>query len=106
MDVIGGRTNVSSAVLHLKVTPVEPLSLLVDGHYFARPERGADRKHGGAGGEIDANVVYAIGKGASLRGLYGVFLPNEDFWSKKSPDPANAGTPLHYVEVQFGYVFK
>jgi hypothetical protein len=106
MDVMGGRTNVSSAVLHLAVLPVEPLAIALDGHYFARPELGTDGKHGGAGGEIDTNVVYTIGKGATLRGLYGVFLPNEDFWSKKAPDRTNAGTPLHYVEVQFGYVFK
>jgi hypothetical protein len=106
MDVIGPRTNVTSGVLHLKAVPVEPLTITVDGHYFARPQKGTDKKHGGVGGEIDTNVAYAIGKGASVRGLYGVFLPNEDYWSTKSLTPDDAKDPIHYVEVQFGYVFK
>jgi hypothetical protein len=106
MDVIGARTNVTSGVLHLKAVPVEPLTISVDGHYFARPQKGADGKHGGVGGEINAGVAYAIGKGAYVRGLYGVFLTNEDFWSKKSADPKDAGDPMHFVEVQFGWGFK
>ncbi len=105
MDVMGPRTNVLSGVLHVKYA-IEPVTFLLDGHYFARPKRGADHKHGAVGEEIDFNVAYAIGKGFSLRGLYGVFLPNEDFWTPKSPDKGAAGDPLHFFELQFGYELK
>jgi hypothetical protein len=58
------------------------------------------------GGEIDTGLLYAIGGGASLRGMWGVFLPNETFWGPKSTSPDFAGDPLHFLEIQFGLDFK
>jgi hypothetical protein len=104
-DIAGGRSNVASAVLHLKAA-FEPLTIGVDAHYFSRPEAGPDDQDGAVGSEIDTNVLYAFGGGASLRGMYAIFLPNEDFWEPKSTSPDVAGDPLHYFELQFGYDFK
>lgn len=104
-DIIGGRTNVASAVLHLKIAPAKPLTLSFDGHYFTRPQAGADGKDGSAGQELDTQVLYAIGGGAALRAMYGVFVPNEGFWEAKATSPDVAGDALHFFELQFGYNF-
>jgi hypothetical protein len=106
MDVIGPRTNILTAVLHLKYAIVEPLTLSVDGHFFSRPEAGADDKDGTVGEEVDVNLAYAIGKGFSVRGLYGIFLPSEDFWETKVTEAGAEGDALHYFELQLGYDFK
>lgn len=106
MDVIGPRTNIASAVLHLNVAALDPLLLALDLHHFSRLEPGADGKDGTVGQELNFNALYTIGAGASLRGLYGIFLPDEGFWETKAPDPDEAGDALHYVEVQFSYEFK
>lgn len=106
MDVFPQRTNVTSGVLHVKYEASKAFMASVDAHYFARPEAGADGRSGGAGGEIDTNLVYTIGGGASLRGLYGIFLPNTTYWEPKATSPDFAGDPLHFVEVQFGLELK
>jgi hypothetical protein len=106
MDVFPTRKNVMSAVLHLKVQAAEAWTLLADAHYFSQPEAGADEKDGSIGAEIDTQVAYAIGGGATLRGLYGVFLPTESYWEPKSTSADVAGNPLHYFELQFGIDFK
>jgi hypothetical protein len=106
-DIIGPRTNVASGVLHLSYKPVEAFVFSVDGHYFSRPQAaGADQKDGAIGAEIDANVLYAIGKGASVRAMHAIFLPNEDFWQAKSQTPGDASSAMHFFELQFGYEFK
>jgi hypothetical protein len=105
-DIVGPRTNVASAVLHLKYTPVEPLTLFLDAHHFSRLEALADATEGAMGQEIDTQVLYAIGKGASLRGMYAIYFPDQDFWTPKSESPAAAREALHYFELQFGYEFK
>jgi hypothetical protein len=80
--------------------------LAVDGHYFGRVQAGSDLRDGGIGGEVDVNVGYAIGGGAMVRGLYGVFVPNKTFWEAKSTSPEVADDALHFVELQFGLEFK
>jgi hypothetical protein len=35
-----------------------------------------------------------------------VFLPSGGFWEPKVPNPDEAGDPIHFLEVQFGYDFK
>jgi hypothetical protein len=111
-DVIGPRTNITSAVLHLKYQAGKTWSFMADAHYFSQPKKGAlaaagtDQKKGAMGEEIDLYTVYAIGRGADLKGLYGVFLPNEDYWTAKSTSDDVAGNPIHYFEVQFGIDFK
>jgi hypothetical protein len=106
MDVFPTRTNVVSGVLHLKLQASEAWAVMVDGHYFARPQAGPDGRDGGMGGEIDTGLLYAIGGGATLRGMWGVFLPNKTFWEPKSTSPDFAGDPLHFLEIQFGLDFK
>jgi hypothetical protein len=93
-------------VLHLEYAIVDPLTIRVDGHFFARPQAGADDKDGTVGEEVDMNLAYAIGKGFSVRGLYGIFFPNEDFWETKVAEVDAAGDALHYFELQLGYDFK
>lgn len=106
MDVIGPRTNVLSAALHASYAATEALKIMLDAHYFRRPERNAAGKRGTVGRELNLNVAYALGGGASLRGLYGVFLPRQGFYTSASVTPEDAGRTMHYVEAQFGYDFK
>jgi hypothetical protein len=106
MDVLPQRTNVVSGVLHLKYQPTKEWLVMLDGHYFGRPKPGADGRDGGIGGEIDTGVGYTIGGGASVRGLYGVFVPTKAFWEPKSTSPEVADDPLHFVEVQLGLELK
>jgi hypothetical protein len=106
-DVVGPRTNVASGVLHLSYAASEALKFGLDAHYFSRLEPGADGKDGSMGSEFDTNVGYAIGGGASIRGMYAIFLPNEGFWeTKPNVDPEEVGDPIHYFELQLGYDFK
>lgn len=105
-DVVGARTNVLSGVLHIQVSPAEPLKLSLDAHYFSRPEATAADQDGSMGSEFDLNALYAFGGGASVRGMYALFLPTEDYWEPQSTSPEVAGDPIHYFELQFGYDFK
>jgi hypothetical protein len=105
------RTNMVSAVLHLKYAITSSFTALLDAHHFSRPEANAAGKRGTLGQEIDTQLLYAVGGGFGVRGLYGIFLPNADYW-EDSDTPngplarSDANAPLHYVEVQIGYDFK
>ncbi|HEX6274626.1 MAG TPA: alginate export family protein [Polyangiaceae bacterium] len=105
-DVIVPRTNITSAVLHLKAQPTEAWSLMADAHYFAQPEKDALETDGSLGSEIDVFTTYAIGRGAELKALYGVFLPAEEYWLPRATSEDVAGNPIHYFELQFGIDFK
>ena len=77
MDLVGGRTNVMGAVVHLlyKVNPQWRIS--IDGHMFMRAEvpEGADST---LGYEIDNGVVYLIGGGLKLRLGFDIFIYAND----------------------------
>ena len=106
-DVVGPRTNVASAILHLTYAASEALKLGFDANYFSRIEAGPDGKDGAMGSEYDTNVGYAIGQGASVRGMYAFFVPNKGYWeSKPGVDPDSVGDTIHYFELQLGYDFK
>jgi hypothetical protein len=105
-DVLVPRTNIMSAVLHLKYQPAKSWSFMVDAHYFTQPETDALDTDGALGSEIDAFFTYAIGGGADLKGLYGVFLPAEDYWLPRATSEDVAGNPIHYFELQLGIDFK
>lgn len=101
-DVIGVRTNIVSANVKLtgKITDTTMLSL--DGHLFSRLEeaglgRSPDATSDLAGYEINAQVMQKIGQYAYARGLYGVFLTNEDHYGTSE-------TP-QFVEIQAGLKF-
>jgi len=106
MDVIGPRTNIVSGVLHVTFAASDALKLALDAHYFSRPEANAAGKDGAVGTELNLNAAYAFGGGASLRGMYGVFLPDEEFWTSGAVAAAEAGESMHFFELQFGYDFK
>lgn len=105
MDIVGGRTNIMAGALHLAYAPIEPLKLSVDAFYFKRPEMPSGRE-GSMGSEIDSQVLYALGGGASVRGMYGVFLPKKEHWESATVSAENAEKAMHYFEMQFGYDFK
>jgi len=96
-DVTGGRSNVGSGVLHLMAKPLPQLTIKLDTHLFMRPEAGGlDNLLGGEG---DLNVIWTPGAGFRVRGMYGLFIPNEGFWG--------AGIdPVHYLEIEVGYTLN
>ena len=49
------------------------------------------------GGELNAQLVQKIGKWGMVRGLYGAFLANEDYFG--------VGDAAHYCEIQGGIKF-
>lgn len=100
------RTNVGSAVLHLTLKPTTELTFQIDGHVFTRMEAMAPMaKDGGfAGAEVDTGVAYALGKGLSLKALYGVFAPNEDFYPQGAV--ADDEKLAHYLELELRYDLK
>lgn len=101
MDVIGDRTNVASGNLKLMRPITQSLDARIDGHVFFRIEDGAfgspEADAGFAGTEVDAQLTQALGKFASIRALYGVFIPTSGHY--RQDDVA------HYFEMQSGVVF-
>lgn len=106
MDIIGTRTNIASGVLHVAYAASDALKLALDAHYFYRPEANAAGRDGSVGSELNLNAAYSFGGGAAVRGMYGIFLADEDFWTAGAAMANDAGDPLHFFELQFGYEFK
>ncbi len=100
MDVIGSRTNVGSTNLKVTQNLGTSLKAQLDAHVFTRLEDGGLGSVSGAGlagTEIDTQLGYMLGKYASVRGLYGLFIPASGHYA--SDDLA------HYVEVEAGVRF-
>jgi hypothetical protein len=99
------RTNVMSGVLHVTAKPSATLTLQLDGHIFTRPQPifGQD---GFAGAEIDAGITYALGKGLNLKGLYAIFVPNEDMYPQGMMAGMLEEEPAHYLELELRYDLK
>lgn len=97
-DVMGARSNVVSGVLHLTGKPIPQLQINLDTHVFARPERGAAPDNY-AGTEGDLNVIWRPGLGFRARAMYALFVPNAGFF-------AMGTDPVHYLEVELGYVLE
>lgn len=93
-DVIGPRTNVAGAVLHLAFAPTPTLRLYADGHLFVRPED-TTVEAGFAGVEGDVGGAYAIGEGLAVRTSYSLFLPDEDRYGTSDP--------VHFWELELRY---
>ena len=96
-DVAGARTNIYSGVLHLQYKVAERTMAKLDGHVFARPHR-VNGATGYAGSELDAQLIHTLGKGLKLRGLYAVFLPDEDIYG--------VSDPAHFLEIELRYDLK
>lgn len=99
MDVMGARSNVASGVLHVSASPMADVKIMLDAHMFSRLEDAGMRQSGMAGFEVDAGLVYALGAGLNVRGLYGVFVPGKDVYG----DDAD---PAHYVEIELRHDLK
>lgn len=91
MDVMGARSNVASSVLHVTASPTADVKIMLDAHVFSRLEDAGIRQSGMAGFEKDTGLVYALGAGLNVRGLYSLFVPGKDVYG----DDAE---PAHYVE--------
>lgn len=102
MDVIGFRTNILSANLTADVKLTKSTTFQVAGHIFQRMEenglgRAVDASSDYAGAEVDAQLMQKIGAAGHVRGLYGIFLPNEDHYGTSEA--------IHYTEIQAGLKF-
>lgn len=97
-DVMGARTNVVTGVLHLTGKPIPQLQINLDVHVFGRPERGAAADNY-AGTEGDLHVIWRPGAGFRARAMYALFVPNGGFF-------AMGTDPVHYLEVEVGYVLE
>ncbi len=103
-DIIGGRSNVAGPIARVGLKLPHDIALKLDGHFFFRP---ADRAttapdgtvstidSGYSATEIDTSLVYGIGKGLKLRGMYALFLPSSDQFPSTDP--------VHYLEVELRY---
>ncbi len=90
------RTNVMSGVMHLQGKVTESIKLNIDSHLFLRPEaQVAGGATGLAAAEIDIETVYTLAKGLNLRGMYAMFLPQDDFYVSTDT--------VHYLEIELGY---
>ena len=100
-DVIGIRSNVGSAVLHVKYSGLASWVFKLDQHIFFRPET-VDNQEGFAGAETDVNVIYKIGRGMTVRGLYAFFVPGSDHFFVEG----TAGDDVvHYGELQYTFAY-
>lgn len=97
-DVMGARSNVVTGVLHLTGKPIPELQINLDVHGFARPERGAAADNY-AGTEGDLHLIWRPGGGFRGRAMYALFVPNGGFF-------AMGTDPVHYLEVEVGYVLE
>lgn len=101
MDIIGARSNVASGVFHVSYAGAPAWMFKADAHLFVRPQTMVGEADGYAGTEIDANAIYKLAPGLTLRGMYAVFIPGfEHFGSGPGSDRV-----AHYTELQFGYGF-
>lgn len=91
-DIMGGRSNVVSGVLHAWASLADGLGANLDVHVFARPE-GATSGYQGL--EADLGLGWTIGRGLVLRGNYSLFVPAEDAFGTT--------TPAHFAELELRY---
>jgi hypothetical protein len=96
-DVFGGRTNAVSGNADVSYKASKSLILKLQAHLLATMEENAAGETY-SGTELDTHIVHPIGAGATLRGMYAVFLPNEAYW-------AGVSDSVHYLEVQYGIDF-
>jgi len=99
MDIIGIRSNIADAALRLSYASPATMVFRLDVHNFFRPQDAnavaMGKQNGYVGSEANLNVIHKLGKGLTLRGLYGVFVPNEDIYPSDST--------AHYVELEMRY---
>ena len=104
-DVMGQRTNSASGVLHVSGRPLDTLTINLDWHVFAIPERAAGVAGNYAGQEGNLSLIWTPVPGLRGRAMYGVFLPDTAAWR-----PIGSATyttqPVHFLEVELLYVIR
>lgn len=75
MDFVGSRSNVYGGVAHVQAV-FHPVTIGLDTHVFFRPFPADDDDY--LGTEIDLGVAWAIAEPIKLRGLYGIFIAEEE----------------------------
>jgi hypothetical protein len=87
MDIIGARKNVAGGALHLGYKAAKKWKLRADSQMFWRVEDGGGDSY--VGTEVYGGLVRILGAGLTMRGGYGIFLPNGDDDSLR-----------HFVEIE------
>ena len=95
-DIIGARSNIYGAALHLKGSVTERTTLLADVQTFFRQQH-LDSATPYAGTEIDLLGKYTLGKGVTTSALYALFFPSDDAFGTTAT--------AQYFELQLGYGF-
>lgn len=99
MDIIGIRSNIADAALRLSYATPGTMVFKLDVHNFFRPEDAnaavMGKQNGYVGSEANLHVIHKLGKGMTLRGMYGAFLPNDEVYPRDSL--------AHYLEVELRY---
>lgn len=99
-DIFGARTNVASLNASARYKLAPSWILMAQGHMFWTLERAAaamtTKPDAYTGTEIDTHLIHPIGKGLTLRAMYGLFLANED-------GPYADQGPGHYLEVELAF---
>lgn len=91
-DVIGGRSNVASAIAKGRWAISPSVSVAADQHVFFRPQTAAG-VDAYTGVETDIWGLWKLGRGLGLRAQYSLFVGNES-------GPAGSSELVHYVETQ------
>ena len=104
-DVMGNRNNVASGAFHFMVRPVDQLTINLDWHVFGVPERGAVVSNF-AGQEGNLGVLWTPWPGFRTRAMYGVFLPETAGWRQPGGLAPYTTSPVHFLEVEIGFVLR
>lgn len=75
MDVVGARSNIYGGVAHLQ-SVFGPVAVGLDTHVFFRPFPADGDDY--LGTELDLGAAWTIAKPITLRGLYGIFIAEEE----------------------------
>lgn len=96
-DVFGVRSNALGGNAEISYKADDALILKLQGHALGRMEENAAGETY-SGTELDTHVIHPIGKGAAVRAMYALFIPNEDYWGGISDS-------VHFFELEYGYNF-
>lgn len=101
-DVFGARSNVASANAAVSFQAAKKLVLKLQGHAFwGRQVPIGFRKF--TGGELDTHAIVALGKGLTLRGMYGLFVTHKKGRFARGP---GAGRVAQFLEMQLAFSLR